>query len=114
MSRDLAAVGDGHETADDEAAKESARGVGELFERTETRQKRTLDKVMDTKPSTTHGCDILSELKAVGLAGSVSIAQPIAENKQESRGRRIVAPSCFHGCEAKESMCSIRCDAESC
>ena len=34
---------------------------------------------MDTKPSTIHGCDILSELQAVGLAGSVSIAQPIIE-----------------------------------
>ena len=54
-----------------------------MFERTETRQKRTLDKVMDTKPSTTHGCDIFSELQAVGLAGSVSIAQPIIELRNE-------------------------------
>ena len=34
---------------------------------------------MDMKLSTTHGCDILSELQAVVLAGSVSIAQPIIE-----------------------------------
>ena len=35
--------------------------------------------VYDTNPSTMHDCDMLSELQTVGLAGSVSIAQPIIE-----------------------------------
>ena len=61
-----------------DARDETQRGL-RIVERTETRQKRALDKVMDTEPSTTHGCDIFSELQAVGLAGSVSIAQPIIE-----------------------------------
>ena len=42
--------------------------------------------VCDTTRSTMHDCDMLSELQTVGLAGSVSIAQPIIETTVVSAG----------------------------
>ena len=92
-----------------DARDETQRGL-RIVERTETRQKRALDKVMDTEPSTTHGCDIFSELQAVGLAGSVSIAQPIIETTVVLAGdhaRLLAQINRKFGCIWEITYCSV-------